>query len=292
MDSFLHDLSWVAPWRSEPLTLYFKTATELGYTPFFLVFLPLGYWLWDKSLFTRLAVLIVVTALINAFLKDLFDDPRPDPSFALDAERTSTSYGLPSGHAQVATAMWLWLAYEMRRWWVWGLALLVVASVCLSRLYLGVHDVEDVLAGVLLGLATLVVFKALLADEFHGWRDMNPGIQIAIILALHPILFFLWPDAKGPGQVASLGGFLIGWLAGFLLAKHRWNVARHENIVIAVVAAVLGMVGVIGVFLFLGKQLEAVGVPEMAAQWAQSLIIALYVTLLAPLLFRVARLAR
>jgi membrane-associated phospholipid phosphatase len=292
MESFLHDLSWVAPWRSDAATLYFSMATELGYTPFFLAFLPLGYWLWDKSLFTRMAVLIVVTALINAFLKDLFQDPRPDPAFALDAERTGTSYGLPSGHAQVATAMWLWLAYEIRRWWAWPIAIVIVASVCLSRLYLGVHDVEDVIAGVALGLATLVVFKALLADEFQGWRDINPGIQIAIILALHPVLYFLWPDPKGPGQVASLGGFLIGWLAGFLLAKHRWNVARHENIVIAVVAAVLGMVGVIATFLYLGKQLEAMGLPPMAAQWAQSLVIALYVTLLAPLLFRVARLAR
>lgn len=292
MDSFLHDLSWVAPWRSEALTLYFKAATELGYAPFFLVCLPLGYWLWDKSLFTRLAVLIVMTGLVNSFLKDLFQDPRPDPSFALDAERTGGSFGLPSGHAQVATAMWLWLAYEVRRWWFWPVAIVIVASVCLSRLYLGVHDVEDVLAGVFLGLATLVVFKALLADEFQGWRDINPGVQIAIILALHPILYLLWPGEKGPGAVISLGGFLIGWLVGFLLAKHRWKVARHENVLIAVVAAVLGIVGVIVAFLYLGNQLEAIGLPRMAAQWAQSLVIALYVTLLAPLLFRVARLAR
>jgi membrane-associated phospholipid phosphatase len=292
MEQFLHDLSWVAPWRSEALTVYFRSVTELGYTPFFLLFLPLGFWLWDKSLFTRMAVLIVVTALVNSFLKDLFQDPRPDPSFALDAERTSTSYGLPSGHAQVATAMWFWLAYEMRRAWAWGLAIVIIASVCLSRLYLGVHDVEDVIAGVLLGLATLVVFKALLADEFQGWRDVNPGLQIAIILALHPILYLLWPGDKGPGAVASLGGFLIGWVVGFLLAKHRWNVARHENLLVAVLAAVIGMVGVIAAFLYLGKALGAMGLPPMAAQWVQSLIIAVYVTLLAPLLFRMARLAR
>jgi glycerophosphoryl diester phosphodiesterase len=292
MDQFLHDLSWVAPWRNDALTVYFKAATELGYTPFFLIFLPLGYWLWDKSLFTRMAVLIVVTALVNSFLKDLFQDPRPDPTFALDAERTSDSYGMPSGHAQVATAMWLWLAYEMRRWWAWAAAFVIVASVCLSRLYLGVHDVEDVLAGVLLGLATLVIFKGFLADEFQGWRDMNAGLQIAIILALHPILYLLWPDPKGPGAVASLGGFLIGWIAGFLLAKHRWTVARHESLFVAALAAILGLAGVIAAFLYLGKQMEAMGLPPMAARWVQSLIIAFYVTLLAPLLFRIARLAR
>ena len=64
MESFLHDLSWVLPLRSDIATAIFNGFTALGYLPFYLVLLPLGYWLWDKAMFTRLAVLIMASALL------------------------------------------------------------------------------------------------------------------------------------------------------------------------------------------------------------------------------------
>jgi glycerophosphoryl diester phosphodiesterase len=291
METLLHDLSWVPPLRTPELTILFNALTWLGYTPFFLLFLPLGYWLWDKDMFTRLAVLIVLNAVINSFLKDLFNDPRPDLSFAIDP-RTAGSYGLPSGHSQVATAMWLWLAYEMKRWWAWPIAIAIVAGVAFSRLYLGVHDVEDVAAGVLLGLSSLVIFRAFISEQFQGWHDMNPGLQIAIILALHPILFLLWPSATGPGPVLSLGAFLVGWWAGVVYDRNRMDFKRHPNWLIALLAAGIGIAGVILAFGRIEGSFIDLGMPKLAASWLQSLIIALYVTMLAPLLFRTTRLAK
>ena len=119
MDSILHNISWVVQLRSPWLTPIFEGFTWLGYTQFFLVFLPFGYWLCDKKMFTRLAILIGLLALTNSFLKDLFQDPRPPLEFALD-KRVGESFGFPSGHAQIATAMWLWFAYELKRPWAWA----------------------------------------------------------------------------------------------------------------------------------------------------------------------------
>src|SRR3546814_1041129 len=78
--------------------------TWLGYTTFFLIALPLSYWLWDRGRAMRLVVLIAITAVINGWLKDYWQDPRPDPKYWLD-QRVIGSYGRPSGHAQVAIAM-------------------------------------------------------------------------------------------------------------------------------------------------------------------------------------------
>ncbi|MBO6635042.1 MAG: phosphatase PAP2 family protein, partial [Parvibaculum sp.] len=122
MEGFLHDLSWVLPLRSDVATTIFNGFTFLGYTPFFLIFLPIGYWLWDRKVFTRLTVLIALVAVMNSWLKDFWQDARPDPAFQLDSDRVADSYGLPSGHAQVAIAMWFWLAYEIRRPWAWAAA--------------------------------------------------------------------------------------------------------------------------------------------------------------------------
>ena len=123
MESFWHDLSWVPPLRTPFRTDLANIFTELGYAQFFIASLPIAYWLWDKRVGTRLALLIIFTAVLNGFLKDLFQDPRPDSVFSLDGRVDPTSsYGMPSGHAQVAVAMWLWLAFEIRRWWAWPIA--------------------------------------------------------------------------------------------------------------------------------------------------------------------------
>jgi glycerophosphoryl diester phosphodiesterase len=289
MESFLHDISWVVPLRTPILTALFEGFTFLGYTPFYLAALPLGYWLWDKHLFTRLAVLIILTAILNSFLKDLFVDPRPDPSLAIDG-RVGDSYGLPSGHAQVVTAMWFWLAWELRRPWFWALATIVVAGVSLSRIYLGVHDVEDVLAGVALGVVSLLAFGLFLSDRFRHWHDLKPGWQLAILIAVQPILYLIWP--REPGQITGIFAFMLGWWAGVLYDRHRIDFKRHPNWIIALVAGTFGITFIFGMFLYAGKLLVIAGLGERVAMYIQMLAIALFVTAGAPWLFRAARLGK
>jgi len=291
MESFLHDLSWVVPLRSDIATAIFNGFTALGYLPFYLALLPLGYWLWDKDMFTRLAVLIMASALLNGFLKDLFDDPRPALEFALDP-RVRESYGLPSGHAQVAAVTWFWLAWELRRIAVWLLAIVIVAGVSFSRLYLGVHDLEDVLAGLALGIASLLLFEWLLSERFGAWHQLDGRAQIAILLAVQPAIWLLWPEPEGPGAISSIGAFLIGWWAGVLYDRHRLDFRRHPNWFRAGLGATGGL---IVVFLLLGRLEEpliAVGLGIDAARWLQTLVMGLFVTLIAPWLFRRTGLAR
>jgi hypothetical protein len=65
-EAFLHDLSWVPPLRNETLMHIFNGFTFLGYLPFFLLFLPMGYWLGDKGTFTRLTMLVGFSQLGGA----------------------------------------------------------------------------------------------------------------------------------------------------------------------------------------------------------------------------------
>ncbi|MCK6553137.1 phosphatase PAP2 family protein [Candidatus Binatia bacterium] len=287
MTSVWHDLHWVLPLRSEAMTAVMNGFTALGYVPFFLACLPLGYWLWDKGLFTRLAVLVVMTALLNAFLKDAFHDPRPDPAFALDA-RVGDSYGMPSGHAQVAAAMWLWLAYELRRAWVWVAALAIVAGVSFSRLYLGVHDVEDVVIGLAAGFASLAIFRLLLSDRFRHWHDLHPLAQLALLVAVQPIVWLAWPGPDGPGGASAILAFLLGWWAGVLYDRHRIGFRRHQSWTVALVAATLGIAFLFAFLDPLQRGLVAAGIGKTAAIWIQMLLVALYVTVIAPALFRAA----
>ncbi len=290
MESLLHDISWVVPLRGPILTPIFQGFTWLGYMPFFMIFLSLGYWLWDKDKITRLAVLIALSGLLNAYLKDFWQDPRPAADLRMDGG-IGDSYGLPSGHAQVATVMWFWLAWEIRKTWAWVAATILVAGVSFSRLYLGVHDVEDVLAGIVLGLTNLALFGWFISSHFRRWHELHPAWQVATILLLQPVLYFVWPDEDGPGYALALGVFLAGWWAGAKLNQHHFDFERHPEWWGVAAAGAIGLFGLFTLFGIIGDLGEALGLGEYSLH-VSTLIIALYMTVLAPLAFRVARIGK
>jgi hypothetical protein len=101
-------------------------------------------------------LLVVVGAfLLNSGLKELFQRARPTPVASL---APAQAWSFPSGHATVSAAFYSFLAYlswrllrGVRRL-LWTAALLaLVLLIGLSRLYLGVHFLTDVIAGYLAG---------------------------------------------------------------------------------------------------------------------------------------------
>ena len=106
-------------------------------------------------------LLLVATAgglFLDLLLKLRFDRPRPH-IFTWGTQAVSSSF--PSGHAMSATIVYGTVAYlaarlQKRRWARWLtmlFAAIVIALICFSRLYFGVHYPSDVLAGVVIGLA-------------------------------------------------------------------------------------------------------------------------------------------
>ena len=93
------------------LTLLMQFFTFLGNEPFYLFILPAIYWCLDPRLGRRLALILVLSNSLNGLLKIAFHLPRPawiDPRIkVLSLEK---SYGLPSGHAMNAVALWGYLA--------------------------------------------------------------------------------------------------------------------------------------------------------------------------------------
>jgi len=100
--------------------------------------------------------------LLNVVLKHIFRRQRPSLE---DPLLTLTTYSFPSGHTVAATLFYGVLAcYLVRRTGAWprralvvGAACLMVMLVALSRMYLGVHYLSDVMAASMEGAAWLAV---------------------------------------------------------------------------------------------------------------------------------------
>jgi undecaprenyl-diphosphatase len=110
----------------------------------------------------RHAVVFVAAVLVGQFgsetLKSFYDRPRPD---LVPHAVYVYSASFPSGHSMLSATVYLTLAalvasLEARRAakaLVFGVAILVMAAVGVSRVYLGVHWPSDVLAGWCAGAA-------------------------------------------------------------------------------------------------------------------------------------------
>ncbi|APW42663.1 phosphatase PAP2 family protein [Rhodoferax saidenbachensis] len=241
---FLHNLDWVLPLRT-PFSVQFAMGLSwLGYATFIMFFMSIGYWAWNKAMFYRLLILVAANALLNAYAKDVFQDPRPPLDIRLD-DLVGASYGLPSGHAQLAVVMWMWLAWEVRRAWVWVGCSAIAIGVMFSRLLLGVHDIEDVLIGALLGGATLVVFEYVRHRQWRWQTDWRWSVGLTVAICALSLL--TWPGTP-PDYIPMLGG----WLAAAIWSL-QWE-ERHIGFRAPTAMGRRVAVGVLGALIFVGEQ--------------------------------------
>ena len=289
MHNWLHNMEWAVAMRTDLLTPVFKAFSALGYSGFLLLFVPIGYWIFSKKIFAHVGLWLLLSALLNAYLKDLFQDPRPGPVFQLDPH-VGQSYGFPSGHAQIAIVIWFWIAWEARKTWIWILCSILVIGICISRLYLGVHDVEDILGGIGIGLLSLLIFIFMTTKRFDWWHNFNPPWQVLSIIIIEAFFFLTWPGIL-PGRLIGFGIFLIGFWVGVGIERKRVFFRKHHDWWRVIASGVIGVI----VLIALRKGFQTVeGMLEsgkMAVALSQAFISGIYMTALAPWIFQLLTLA-
>jgi membrane-associated phospholipid phosphatase len=165
-----------------------------------------------------------VTALKAQGASGFFSLP---PHSAVEAFRLRhLSFGFPSGHVSGSVAIWGGLAVLFRKRWLTWFAALFVCLVALTRLYLGVHFLGDVLGGAVLGGLMLLLAWRLVGDaggqeRFFavarlGAGAVLPRLAYATAMFILPLLLFIL--AAIPPAPA---GFFIGLNAALTLILRR-----------------------------------------------------------------------
>ena len=171
--------------RSTGLEALLQVATAPGLTAVRgLVYLPVLAVLvarrrWWTAGWVATAVLLV--APVNALLKQLVGRDRPQ--FAQGgAEYTSLAY--PSGHAMGVAALvttglllaWPALGRAARRWWLAaGVALCVLVG--LTRLWLGVHWLSDVVGGEAFGAGWVLLVMSVFGRLADRWNAVAAPVE-------------------------------------------------------------------------------------------------------------------
>lgn len=157
---------------SAPLTAFMNFTTTLGSTIFLSLISVCVFIIFIRYNWKRPALLLTTTmigaVILNYFLKVSFARPRPAPFFDT---LLPASYSFPSGHALFAVCFYgtlAWLTASRTRKYslkilIWSAAFLLVMLIGVSRVYLGVHYLSDVIAGY--AASTVWVLTVILADS-------------------------------------------------------------------------------------------------------------------------------
>lgn len=284
---------------SEELTAFMRFLTGLGYPGFLMIFLIILLFLVDLKKTFLLFMVLLWTAAITYFLKDYCDLPRPfhidstlqfldgalpdktnftfserdAPSFwvglpadvlEVTREAKDIEHGFPSGHSSVAIALWGALLFLFRKRWISVICIALIGLIPLSRIYLGVHFLADVLGGLVLGGAILAVFYRLVLkpDKLAAYLQKDHYTisfnAITILFLVSPLLFFLILPVK----IYLLIAYMLGLGASFLLLSQKGLPSSEAPILHRIGRTVIGVLLFVAFDFILKKLAEEMGLGE------------------------------
>ena len=292
------------------LAAIFKGITFLGNTEFYLIIMPALFWCIDATLGIRIGIMLLVSGGLNNFLKFVFQWPRPFwVSSRVSSLAEGAGFGFPSGHAQNAVSIWGLLGTSTRKIWLrWAFAL-IIFLIGLSRIVMGVHFTQDVLAGWLTGAVLLWLYLKLEEGVGAWFRDNSLLFQIlALLLAsslfIIPALLIVPPFnppalpqtwIEGAGEmiepyhyegIMTTAGSFLGLGLGMILLNQSGGFSARGSVWQRILRYLAGILGVLALYLGLGSVFpKEIDLLSYSLRFLRYFLIGLWIAYGAPKLF-------
>ncbi|MEO8358741.1 MAG: phosphatase PAP2 family protein [Vicinamibacteria bacterium] len=235
---------WLQSIRSDLLAALLTGVSLLGYVPTYAVLIIA--FVFGVRLAPGMAVLgaVVLTEVVTETAKEVVAFPRPDqvddrlmrtyasgdvivsrggaPTFwslptreAIEKVRASKrgNYGFPSGHVSAATAFLVCTAWFMRARWLYGLTLVWIPLMGLSRMYLGRHFLADVLGGLVIALVVSATWIRWLPaqDPVDTGPEGRRLVRRLWFVALGLLALTPWWNSLPPAYVGAVTGLALSY---------------------------------------------------------------------------------
>jgi membrane-associated phospholipid phosphatase len=274
---------------SPTLDLLFIFFALLGEHYIYMSLIAITYWCFNKRAGVQISYVLLLSAYLNYWLKMSFRMDRPPSEYRIIL-KDDVSYGFPSGHSQSAVTFWGWVGLKIKKAWAHIIFFALIFLIGLSRIYLGVHYLGDVLGGMLFGAVFLIVaYKAIPHLESKlgsvpSWlRDYLTPLISVLLFGLSLAVF---PDIAR-GNSALICGTLFGLSVGFSLESKRVNISVNVNRWTKVIRSVVGLVTVFGLSLMISFVLNFLSLGAVVyINFIKYALVAFAITFVTPLAFK------
>ncbi len=203
----------------------FITITNSGSHSVYFILASLIFWCFSKRTGIRAMYVLLFSAFLAIYAKNFLVMPRP-PEYLHKIE--VDGFGFPSGHAQVSAGFWGYLGRITRDKKIALIGAAAVILISLSRLYLGVHYLGDVLAGILFGL--LIALAFIKADSYIVRRRLD-RIKIYSAAGMLPAVLMIIAAAFGLmlGQLFELWLVMVFMGLGYFMEEEHVCLEDPKN---------------------------------------------------------------
>ncbi len=242
LDSGVPTIEWIATHlRVSWLTPIIHAISDLGNEGQVIFTVATAYWLWNKRYTTYLGYAMFTALLLNFLIKGWIKECRPPEKYWLDAVHNTFSF--PSGHTQVATPLWLGFAYYVRNKWLAAVLLLIGLIIGLSRPYLGVHFVHDIVVGGILGIAIYVFYIIAERKDWQPLQKMSIATQtLGMLLLLGAYILAL--NQMTPSIMKGIAAF-VGFWFGCQCESRMLQFTRPATLLSSIKLFIIGCAGIL-----------------------------------------------
>ncbi len=232
---------------------FFLIISELGGEIFYVGLLLIGYWAFNKRE-SIVATYVLLFALIsNYWLKYFIANERPPSTYWIEGADTS-NYSTPSGHAQNSATLFGWFSVRVKKWWMLVTGVVLTTIIGISRVYLGVHYLDDILLGWGIGILIVILFYYLEkpAREYLSKFRSEYLLFVIFVIGFAMTLIAAVLTAPPRDNFGALGGLTMGLAIGFMLESKFVNFtteAPNGQKWRLILRVVIGMVFVLGIML-------------------------------------------
>ena len=230
---------------------FFFFISQVGGDIFYIALLLVVYWSVNKREAILATFLLVIAVISNFWLKLVIANDRP-PASKWHPSADPPNYSTPSGHAMNSTTLYGWATAKIKTWWIAIISIVLAALIGISRVYIGVHFIGDVLIGWILGIVVVILF-IYLANPVRAFLSSYNTEHLLVVLMtvgfLMTLIAAMLPQPPND-NFGSIGGLIIGLALGLILEMRFVgfsNEPHDDQKWRLVLRAVVGLILVIGV---------------------------------------------
>ncbi|MBG9578077.1 phosphatidic acid phosphatase [Bacillus thuringiensis] len=272
-------LEWMTSFEGSVLTTFFKLVSSLANETLYLVIISFLYWCVSKRKAFHMIVMLCFSGYIGIMVKEFMKIPRPYTYDGIEAlyEKSAAGYSFPSTHVQLSTTFWGSFMILCKKRIVWIIGIIFIILVAISRLYLRVHWLSDIIGAVL--FSVIVVY--LYTKVTMGLSDRKFILLQRIILAVSLIMYVMTSQVDN----LKLLGVLTGSTIGIMLENHFINMNESNDFKMQVVKTILGL-SIMLIMQFILKKV----IPDM--YYLRYAVTGMAITFLCPFMFHMLRLKK
>ncbi|WP_212981770.1 phosphatase PAP2 family protein, partial [Bacillus paramobilis] len=181
-------LEWMTSLEGSVLTILFRFISSIANETLYLVIISILYWCVSKRKAFHMIVMLCFSGYIGIVVKEFMKIPRPYTYDGVQVlyEKSAAGYSFPSTHVQLATTFWSSFMSLCKKRIIWIIGIIFIIVVAISRLYLRVHWLSDIVGAVLISVTVVYLYTKVIVEL----SDRKFILLQRIILAVSLIMYF------------------------------------------------------------------------------------------------------